>query len=161
MNEEEIMKKYDHLYEKMATSNNIENMKLFGKVGREAMVQLAKHAPEKAQELVEELCAINWDNYLTEREAEKIVSNMVPQRPWPKEQWRVVMEQHGYKLEEEPYYNKCALYVTMSMIYSDSHDTIERYMNPDADAFEIIHSLAIDKLKDKDGVFSIRSYFSL
>ena len=35
--EEMMMKKYDQLYEKMATSGKIENMRLFGKVGRESM----------------------------------------------------------------------------------------------------------------------------
>lgn len=86
-----MMKKYDQLYEKMATSRNIDNMRLFGKVGRESMALLIKNMPDRAQELIEKLCAINWDNYLTEREAEAIVSKMDPQRPWPRDQWRVVM----------------------------------------------------------------------
>lgn len=160
MNAEEMMKKYDQLYDKMATSNKIENMKLFGKVGRESMMLLAKNMPERAQELIDKLCSISWDNYLTEKEAEAITSKMNPQRPWSREQWRTAMEQHGFVLEEEPYYNRCAVYTTMSMIYSDSSDTLKHFANG-ADIFELIHALALNKLKDKDKVFSIRKYFSV
>ena len=155
-----MMRKYDQLYEKMAVSGNIENMRLFGKVGREAMALLAKDMPDKAQELIGKLCAVNWDNYLTEREAEVITAKMEPQRPWPREQWRTVMEQHGYKLEEEPYYNRCAMYVTMSMIYSDDIESLKHFANG-VDMFEFIHALALNKLKDKDRVFDIRKYFGV
>lgn len=160
MNTEEMMKKYDRLYEKMATSAKIENMRLFGKVGREAMVLIVKNMPEKAEELIDKLCAINWDNYLTEREAEAITSKMDPQRPWPREQWLSVMKQHGYPLEEEPYYNRCAMYVTMSMVYSDDIESLKHFASG-IDMFEFIHALALNKLKDKDKVFSIRKYFDV
>ena len=160
MNAEEMMKKYDQLYEKMATSGKIEYMKLFGKVGRESMMLLAKNMPERAQELIEKLCSINWDNYLTEREAEAIVLKMDPQRPWSREQWRSAMEQHRYALEEEPSYNSCAMYVTMCMIYSDDNETLKRYATG-VDMFEFIHALALDKLKDKDKVFCVRKYFGV
>ena len=160
MRPEEIMSKYDQLYSKMATSKNVEKMKLFGKVGRQAMEFIARQMPQKAEELVEQLCAINWNNYLTISEAEEIVSKMNPVRPWPRDQWRMVMEQHRYPLEEEPYYNSCAMYVTMCMLYSDSSDTLKRYTNG-TDQFEVIHALALDKLKDKDEVYDIRNYFGL
>ena len=158
--EEMMMKKYDQLYEKMATSGKIENMRLFGKVGRESMALLAKNMPEKAQELIDKLCAINWDNYLTEREAETITSKMDPGKPWPRDQWLTVMKQHGYPLEEEPYYNCWALYATMCMIYSDDIESLKHFASG-IDMFEFIHALALNKLKDKDKVFSIRKYFDV
>ena len=154
------MKKYDQLYTKMAASTNINDMKLFGKVGRETMEFVARQTPAKAEEFLEHLDAVNWDNYLTPKEAESIVDKMVPTRPWPRDQWRVVMEQHRYVLEEEPYYNSCAMYVTMCMIYSDSLETLKRYTSG-VDMFEFVHALAIDKLKDKDQVFNIREYFNV
>ncbi len=70
------------------------------------------------------------------------------------------MQKHGYPLEEQPYYNQCALYVVMSMIYSDSFKTISKFMTG-GDVFEVIYSLALDKLKDKDEQFNVRSYFGL
>lgn len=160
MNAEDIMRKYDQLYDKMATSWKIDNMKLFGKVGRESMVLLAKNMPDKAQELLDKLCAINWDNYLTEHEAETITLKMEPQRPWTKEQWKAVLEQHGYKLDEEPYYNRWALYVTMCMIYTDDIESLKHYASG-VDMFEFIHALALNKLKDKDKVYAVREYFKL
>lgn len=160
MNTEEMMKKYDRLYERMATSGKIENMKLFGKVEREAMLLLAKNIPDKAQELIERLCAVEWDNYLTEREAEEITSKMEPQRPWPREQWKTMLEQHGYKFDEEPYYNRWALYTTMCMIYSDDIESLKHFANG-VDMFEFIHALALNKLKDKDRVYNVREYFKV
>lgn len=154
------MQKYDQLYAKMAASTNINNMKLFGKVGRESMEIIARQMPAKAEELLEQLCAVNWNNYLTPKEAESIVDRMEPTRPWSKEQWRNVMEQHRYMLEEEPYYNSCAMYVTMCMIYSDSLETLKRYTSG-VDMFDFVHALALDKLKDKDQVFNIREYFDV
>ena len=160
MNEKELLEKYDQLYDKMATSNKIENMRLFGKVGREAMVLLVKNMPDKANDLIDKLCAVKWDNDLTEREAEEITLKMVPQRPWSKEQWKSVMEQHGCPMDEEPYYNRCAIYTTMCMIYSDNIDTLKKYTS-NIDLFDFIHALSLNKLKDKDKVFSIRKYFDV
>lgn len=70
------------------------------------------------------------------------------------------MEQHGYVLEEEPYYNRCALYVTMSMIYSDDIESLKHFTNG-IDMFEFIHALALNRLKDKDKVFDVRKYFGV
>lgn len=160
MNAEEMIKEYDQQFEKMATSGKIENMKLFGKVGRESMMLLIKNMPDKAHELIGKLCSMNWYNYLTEREAEAITSKMDPQRPWSIDQWQIIAEQHGYKLEEEPYYNRFALYATMCMIYSDDIESLKHFAKG-IDMFEFIHALALNKLKDHDKVFSIRKYFDV
>jgi len=85
---------------------------------------------------------------------------MIPKAPWSREQWKAAMEQNGYDLEEEPCYNKCALYVTMNMIMSDSSQTIMKYVE-DGDMFKMVHDLAVDKLTDKDDVFSVRKYFNV
>ena len=160
MNAEDMMKKYDKLYDKMATSGKIDNMRLFGKVGREAMLLVVKNMPERATELIEKLESINWNNYLTEKESEAVTTKMDPQRPWSKDQWLMAMEKHGLPLEEEPYYNRCALFTTMCMIYSDDGDTLKRYAN-EGNMFELVHALAVNKLKDKDRVFSVRKYFEV
>ena len=159
MTSQEIKNEYARLYGYMASSRNPDNMKAFGKVMTEMFSWFADNRQDSAQEWLEKLSAIKWKNYLTPKEADSIVANMDPQRPWSREQWRQAMDQHGYPLEEEPCYNRCAMYVTMSMIYSDSIDTITKYSS--GDVFEVIHSLALDKLKDKDGRFNVRSYFGL
>ena len=70
------------------------------------------------------------------------------------------MEKHDFELEREPYYNSCAMFVTMNMIMSDSSDTLKKYVDEEG-LFEIVHDLALDKLMDRDGRFNIRSYFSV
>lgn len=158
--QEEMMQRYEKAYKHMATSDKTENMIIFGRVMSEIMEWLIANKPETAREWIEELEMVLWDNYLTPKEAEAITDAMVPKRPWPRDQWRMMMEQHGFELEEEPYYNRCAMYVTMCMIYSDDHETLKHFANG-ADMFELVHSLALNKLKDKDGVFSVRKYFDV
>lgn len=70
------------------------------------------------------------------------------------------MEERGLDMEESPYYNKCALYVTMSMIHSDSIDTVRKYIG-EGDVFGMVYDLAVDKLVDEDKRFNVRKYFGL
>jgi len=115
-----------------------------------------------ASEMLKTMSAFDLrrDNYLTPKEAEAIVSKMFPKAPWTRDQWRDAMAQHGYKMEENPCYNSCALWVAMDMIMSDSRETLEKYVEAD-NLFGIVHDLAVDKLCDEDGNFSIRNYFKV
>lgn len=120
-----------------------------------------------AEEFIETLCSIKWKNYLTHKEAENIINNMVPAAKWTKEQWKTAMNNLGLLMEEEPCYNSCALWVTMNMIYSDDIRTIADLMGKaveDMSAEEMVratHAFAVNKLKDADGIFNVRKYFGL
>ena len=165
-NTEDMMEKFDKLYQKMAVSDKVEDMKLFGKVMREAVRELVSVRPEIADELIEELCAINWKNYLTRREAEEIVSKMEPEAKWSRDQLERALRSDGLPTEEEPYYNEYALWVEVSKIYSDSGRTLREHleragMGSESELVKLIYSLAIDHLKDRDGVYDIRRYFGL
>lgn len=66
----------------------------------------------------------------------------------------------------EPYYNEYALYVAMCQVYSDHGNTIAKMHGKDTieeiepnEVVKCMYSLAIDLLKDKDGVYDIRKYF--
>ena len=144
----------------MANSTEVSYMHTFGKVQRDMMEWMIANKPDLAQEWIDKLASIKWKNYVTPKEAERIVSAMEPKAPWSKDQWKSAMDQYGYALEKEPCYNRCALYVTMNMIMSDSGDTLLKYVDKD-NLFNVVHDLAVDKLRDKDGVFSVRKYFSL
>ena len=159
MKTNEQIKKFDELYEKMSESTDVKDMELFGKVMREAMTFMAERFPEKSEELLEELCAINWDNYLTKKEAETIVAHMQPAPAWTKEQMKRELSSMGLEMEEKPFYNECALYATISMIASDSMHTLSKYVPNNV--LEVCYSLAVDKLKDEDKVFNIRKYFDV
>jgi hypothetical protein len=160
MNANEMKEKYWSLYEYMANSRNPENMKAFGRVMTAMVEDMIQSSPAKAEEYISRLESIKWKNYLTQNEADRIVSMMEPKAPWTREQWKQVMDQHGYPLEEWPCYNKCALWVTMNMIMSDSSEAISEFID-DENLFEFVYKLAVSKLKDLDGRFLIRQYFSV
>ena len=161
-----MMEKFDKLYQKMSVSDKVEDMKLFGRVMRKAIHELANTRPERAYEMIEELCAINWKNYLTRREAEEIVSKMVPEPKWSLGQLETVLNEEGLPMEEEPYYNEYALWTEVSKIYSDSGHTLKEHLektslNSERELVKLIYNIAIDHLKDRDGVYDIRHYFKL
>jgi len=149
------------LYNMMAGSNKVENMHVFGNVHKEMMEWFIFNKPDLAQEWLDKLESIRWCQYLTPKEADKIIAGMDPKAPWSREQWKNAMESFGLPLEEQPCYNKCALYVTMSMIMSDSSKTLSKYAADSNAMFEFVHALALDKLKDVDKRFDIRHYFNL
>ena len=160
MTQEEMKKEFSALYNMMASSQEVAFMRTFGNVHKEMMDWFIANKPEVAQEWIEKLESIRWKNYLTPKEAEKIVAGMTPKAPWSREQWKQAMEQSGFDLECEPYYNRCALWVTMNMLMSDSSETMSKYVDS-ANLFNLVHDLAVDKLMDKDKVFNIRRYFNV
>ena len=80
--------------------------------------------PSEAEEMIDQLEAIKWHQYLTPKEAERIVLNMDPKAPWSRDTWKSAMTSFGLPLEEAPFYNRCALWVEMNKIYSDFGDEI-------------------------------------
>ena len=160
MNQEEMKKEFDALYDMMANSDKVENMRTFGNVHKEMMEWFIANKPEVAKEWLDKLSSIKWKNYLTWGEADKIVSAMNPAAPWSREQWKAAMEKNGFELEKAPCYNRCALFTTMNMIMSDSGDTLKKYVD-EQNLFKAVYDLAVDKLTDKDGKFSIRKYFDM
>lgn len=160
MTAQELKDKYWSLYEYMANSKDPKNMKAFGRVMTTMMEDAIQSNPSKAEEYINKLESIKWKNYLTPSEADKIVSQMEPKAPWSRDQWKNAMDQYGYPLEEWPCYNRCALYVTMNMIMSDSSKTLSNFVQGD-NLFKMVYELAIDKLKDKDEMFNVRVYFGV
>ena len=168
MTQEEMKQEYHELYNIMASSNDVENMHTFGQVQKKMFEWFAANKPDLAQEFLDELSSIEWDNYLTAREADKIIAGMNPKAPWLRDVWKQAMNQLGLQMEEEPYYNCHALYVEMNKQYSDHAETIARDILkkplseiPTDVIVPAMYSLAIDLLKDRDKVYEIRSYFGL
>ena len=151
--------KFEELYNTIIASRSTRNMKILGCVTKSMMNSLIEQHPQVAEELLNILEAINWNNYLTEKEAETIVGGMQPQPKFTKQQWKNNMSNLNEILEKAPHYNKCALYTTMCMIDSDSGETLKRLTQSDTEYFKLLYDLALDKLTDKDGVFDIRHYF--
>lgn len=167
MNVQELKDKYTELYDYMAVSRKPENMMLFGHVMTEMMDWMIQNKPDNAQEWIDKLDAIKWRNYLTPKEAEKIVSEMIPKAPWSRDQWNKAMDNNELDKEEEPYYNPCALYVMMSAIYTDHSQTLAKIVGqsideiPEDEFFKAVYYLALDKLKDRDAKIDIRHMYGL
>lgn len=155
-----MKKEFYALYNMMANSNKVEFMHTFGSVHKEMFEWFVANKPELAEEWLDKLESIKWKNYLTPKEAEAIVAKMEPKAPWTREQWEQAMEQEGFELEYEPYFNQCALWTTMNMIMSDSVGTLNKYVEA-PNIFKAVHDLAVDKLTDKDEAFAIRYYFDV
>lgn len=160
------MKKFDELYGMMATSANVKYMHVFGDTMRCMMKDMAAKHPELAQEYLDKLCAIKWNNYLTKKEALSIVQEMNPKATWDMQGWVDGMEKSGLCMEDKPYYNDYAMYVAMNQVVSDHGDTIAEIKGEkslsDINEEELVkyaYKLAVDLLKDKDGVYNIREYF--
>ena len=162
-----MKEEFKKLYESIVNSNDEDKMHVLGKITKDMMCKTIESYPQRAREYLDILQSVNWHNYVTAKEAEIIVSEMMPRPKWTYTAWEGMMTNLGYPMSEEPYYNEHALYVTMSMISSDSGDTITSELNAngvnvDRDIlFKFIYKLALDKLKDKDHKFNIRSYFKL
>lgn len=160
------MEKFDRLYDKMSRSKDVNDMRLFGRVLREAMEYIAASRSEKAEGLLEQLCAIEWNNYLTKKEAEEIVNGMAPAAKWSEEQMVRGLEEMGLAVEEEGSFNKHALWAVVSMRYSDDGRTIAEHIfkndaPDDLAMLRMCYYLALDVLEDEDGVFNVRRYFGL
>lgn len=161
-----LKEKYSELYNMMAQSQNPKNMKVFGNVMTEMMDVMIQKMPTEAEEMIDKLEAIKWRQYLTPREAETIVSKMDPKAPWSREAWKNTMESFGLPLEEQPAYNRCALWVEMNKIYSDFGENIAELIGKtlvptDKDIIAACYKMALKNLKDKDGVYNIRKYFGV
>ena len=95
MTPEEMKKKFTELYQLMATSENLEFMQTFGNVHKEMMNWFISNKPESAEEWLCKLESIKWHNYLTPKEAEKIVAAMKPAAPWSREAWKTTLDKMG------------------------------------------------------------------
>lgn len=162
-----MKEEFKELYDMIVHSDDKEKMHVLGQVTKSMMCKVIDSYPQQAREYLDMLQSVKWHNYVTAKESEQIVANMMPKPMWTRTAWEGMMTNLGLPQEEEPYYNSNALYVTMSMISSDSGETIISSMNANGlnmdrdQLFKFIYNLALDKLKDKDHMFNIRLYFKL
>ena len=170
---DEILERYEELYEDMATSGNKEKMIAFGEAERWAFKKMHDLSPKDAQCWLDKLEAIHWKNYLSKAEAEEIASHLINQNGrigahWGYETFKAAVESLGGKMSEKPFYNCYALWVTANMIYSDHANSVAEDMgmsSPEAVPNEkmalSMYRKAVEKLKDTDRPKFIREYFEL
>lgn len=166
---EELIKKYDALYEEMAASKNPMRMMAFGDAEKWMFYSLVEKHPDLAEMWLKKLEASKWHNYLTEEEAEEVVESLMEKRgeeyvqryEWDYPTFKNAVESLGGKLHEEPYYNCWALWATANMLYSDHNETIKEFIPVPNLRVKMYYKLAVDKLKDFDRPHFVREYFGL
>jgi hypothetical protein len=173
MNTDELKERYHYLYDKMKNSREVEKMKIFGNAERKMFDKLANSNPNMAKEWLNMLEAVCWNNFLTEEQAEHLASKIVNQDHstgphWPMDVFFSVVPRLGGILEEEPYYNKYALWLVANAHYSDfARSTAEDmgYRSPEETPQEkmalSMYRKAVESLKDVDRVHYLTSYYML
>jgi hypothetical protein len=141
---------------------------LFGKV--------ADAHPELAAAALAMLAPIEYNNYVTPEEAMAVASKFVnddtkisgattPSKGahWPTDVLKSFLSSRNIPLEEKPYYNWPALWLTVNMIYSDYADTLSELLGTKDNErlATAVYKMAVKKLKDLDRPSFIRSYFGL
>ena len=165
---EELIKKYDELFDEMVSSKDPRRMMAFGEAEKWIFKQLAASHPDLAEHWLVRLEASKWHNYLSKEEAEEIVESLeekqgetvVKRYEWDYDEWKKAIEAMGGEIHNKPYYNCYALWATMNMLYSDHVNTMNMFVQPPL-RLKMYYHLALDKLMDVDRSHWVRGYFHL
>lgn len=162
---ESLIKRYDELYEDMATAKDPSKMMAFGDAEKWMFHALAEKHPEIAEKWLTKLEASRWNNYLSKSEAIEIASELVNQdgsrgAHWDYETFKRTVESLGGKVADEPYYNCWSLWITACMLFSDHYKSATEFV-PKEMMPKYFYTMAVEKLKDVDRPKFIREYFDL
>lgn len=165
--------RYQHLYDVMSNSRDVEKMKVYGRAGHKMFDKLAVVNPSMAREWLEMLESIVWNNYLTENMASELASKIVNQDGtngphWSMDTFFNVVPKLGGKLDDEPYYNRYALWLVANAHYSDFAKSTSEDMGFNAIA-EVpgdkmalsMYKKAVESLKDIDNSHYIHNYYHI
>lgn len=170
MTKEQMITRYDELYDKMKDGKDVKNMKIFGEAASYYFKELAKMHPEMAQSWLGHLEAICWNNYLSETEVINIGKTMINEDGvkgfhWVYDTFVSAVKQLGGVPEEKPFYNSYALCVTANMIYSNMAYSIAEDMGynspaevPNEKMAFSCYKKAVSYLKDRNHNFQIRDF---
>lgn len=161
----ELIRKYEAYYQEMASSKDPAKMKIFGAAERKMFARVAMALPRVADEWLEMLEPMHWNNFLTRAEADEIATHLEGANGtngphWPFETFKKTVEAFGGRMCEEPFYNSFALWATANMLYSDHSETWSKHITREDEPF-FYYQTAVDKLKDKDRPHFVREYFHL
>ena len=162
---EDLIKRYDELYDDMATAKDPKKMMIFGDAEKHMFHCLAEKHPDIAEKWLTKLEAGRWNNYVSMQEAEEEASKLVNQdgsrgAHWSYETFKAAVESLGAKMVDEPYYNCWALWLTANMLFSDHYKSVSEFIPKDAMP-KFFYMQAVEKLKDVDRPHFIREYFNL
>lgn len=162
---EDYIKRYDELYEDMATAKDPKKMMIFGDAEKWIFHEIAKAHPELAEKWLSKLEAGKWNNYLSESEAEHIANKIMNQdgtrgAHWDYDTFKGAVESLGAKMRDEPFYNCYALWIMANALWSDHHKSLSEFV-PKEQEPKVYYLMAVEKLKDVDYPKFIRKYYDL
>lgn len=169
MEKQDILERFTSLLDEVKREKDEEDISVSLSVLRKAVDMLVATDTRKAMCLLE--CyegALKYCNFLIEDEAEKIVSSFINYDGTKGAYWRdhdvlfETVDRLNGKTEDEPAYNKWALYATMNMVASDQGGVIAKWVGSDKEQFALAcYELALSHLNDKDRECWCREYFHL
>lgn len=171
MTVEDLISRYDYLYDVMKTSQDVKKMKVFGRAERRFFKKLTSTNPNMAKEWLSMLEAVAWHNYVSEEMAEELVIKLVNQDGskgphWSMDTFFSVVPKLGGKVEDKPYYNKYALWLVANAHYSDfakstsedmGYNTVDEV--PGEKMALSMYKKAVESLKDVDRHNYISDYY--
>lgn len=161
-----MKERYRELYRKMASSKDVEKMQAFGRAENWVFDMLTDRHPDLARKWLDKLEASEWNNYLSEQEANEIVASLRGQdgragAHWSMQTFFNAVEGLGGEVERPPYYNKYALWATANMLYSDHAGSARKYIGEESKMPAYFYDLAVEQLTDPDRPHFVREYFKL
>lgn len=171
MNTQELKERYKHLYDAMKQSKSVENMQVFGRADNYFFDWHAENNPSMAKKWLEMLEPVVWNNYLTADQAQELAAQIVNQDGtkgphWSMETFFSVVPKLGGSIEDEPYYNRYALWLVANAHYSDfakstsedmGYQTVDE-VPPEKMALSM-YKKAVESLKDVDRPHYIQNYY--
>lgn len=171
MTTQELKDRYKHLYDVMSQSGKVENMQTFGRADNYFFNWHAENNPSMAKKWLEMLEPVVWNNYLSMDMAQELANKIVNQDGskgphWSMDTFFNVVPKLGGAIEDEPYYNKYALWLVANAHYSDfarstsedmGYNTIDEVP---ADKMALsMYKKAVESLKDVDRSHYIANYY--
>lgn len=161
----DLIKRYDELYDDMASSKDPKKMIVFGDAEKWVFHSVAESHPELAEKWLSKLEAGKWYNYLSKAEADEIVGKLQNQDGtkgghWDYDTFKGAVESLGAKMSEEPYFNCYALWATANMLWSDHYKSASEFV-PKEMMPKYFYNMAIENLKDSDRPKFVRDYFKV
>jgi hypothetical protein len=167
MNKEQMEQQFLARYDSITQSGDTRQMEQLGAMVKRVMGWMFKYEPQVAAQalaLLDEDTSTDYVNWLTEQEAEDIVSHMKPQPTWTTQGLTSSLQSMGLPADVPPHFNHYALLTTMLMIQSDEGESLKEAIHAndrDERLLRLVYKLAVNRLEDEDGKFRIRRYFGL
>lgn len=173
MNTEDMKTRFDIFYKKLVESEDISRMKAFGESVRGLFGKLCEEHPSMAKEWMDTLESQMWNNYISQEQAIALAARLVNQDGTKGPHWSMdtffgVVPRLGGMIEEEPYYNRYALWLVANAHYSDFATSTAMDMGyrsareaPEDKMALSMYRKAVESLKDADRTHYIHDYYHL